>query len=79
MHQPYTSFLHHSVGTDTGATVWDAPVTVRDRIRFRFKQHGQEYFIPKDPQTFPVALQFVPPMRLVDELVKWWLVPWAKQ
>ena len=65
------------MGSDTAVTNWDHPVTSRDHIRIRFRQHGQQYFVPDDPQTFPVALQYVPPMFLPEPLVKWWLTPWA--
>lgn len=72
--QPYYSFLVHDVGRETprSETSWEEPTSVRDKIRARFRNHGQEYFIPEDPRLYPSSLNFVAPLKLTDPFVEWW-------
>ena len=71
--QPYHSFLLHDVGSDTPATSWDRPQTVRDRIRVAFRNVGRPYPIPARPESYPAANNFVLPLESMDgDVVRWW-------
>jgi hypothetical protein len=77
--QPFTSFFLRGVGRETPAseTEWDAPATVRDVIRCRYRSRGQGYHIPDDPVAFPNANGIVPPLHDVvlkrdNSIVRWW-------
>eukprot|EP01114_Cavostelium_apophysatum_P000315 TRINITY_DN10297_c0_g1_i1.p1 TRINITY_DN10297_c0_g1~~TRINITY_DN10297_c0_g1_i1.p1 ORF type:complete len:342 (-),score=74.70 TRINITY_DN10297_c0_g1_i1:162-1187(-) len=76
--QPEFSFAWKEIGDDTPHTEWDAPKTMRDKIRVEFKKHGREYLIP-DTVTYPAAHHIVKPLHLNDPVVEWWKVPPGKK
>eukprot|EP00455_Lapot_gusevi_P024382 TRINITY_DN2534_c0_g1_i7.p1 TRINITY_DN2534_c0_g1~~TRINITY_DN2534_c0_g1_i7.p1 ORF type:complete len:334 (+),score=68.04 TRINITY_DN2534_c0_g1_i7:369-1370(+) len=69
--QPELSFLYHDIGFDTPLTNWEQPVTVRDKIRVAFRQHGREYEIPPTI-SYPTSHHTVKQLHEHDPVVKWW-------
>lgn len=71
--QPERSFLRHGLPADTPETNWEAPTTVRDKVRCAFRAAGRGYLIP--PTTrYPMAPHIVKPLKDVEGApeVKWW-------
>ena len=69
--QPEYSFLHHDLPYDTPHTEWEAPRTIRDRIRVSFRDAGQEYVVPPTVR-YPTAHHVVKQLRAGDPVVEWW-------
>jgi len=69
--QPEYSFLHHDLPYDTPHTEWEAPRTIRDRIRVSFRDAGQGYVVPPTVR-YPPAHHIVKQLRAGDPVVEWW-------
>jgi len=69
--QPELSFAFHDLPEDTGATNWDAPQTVRDRIRVAFSDAGRQYPVPDDVSS-PMALDMLRPIDQDGPVYEWW-------
>jgi hypothetical protein len=70
--QPEYSFLRHNLESDTPVTNWEAPQTIRDRIRCSFQKAGQLYEIPSTV-SYPSAPHIVKPLCWKsDPIVTWW-------
>lgn len=69
--QPEYSFLNHDIPADTPDTNWEAPMTIRDRIRKSFRTAGQSYTIPCTTH-YPAAEHIVPPTKIGGCPIRWW-------
>lgn len=70
--QPEISFAIHDLPEDTAETNWNKPVTVRDKIRFAFRQAGREYEVPlkvHEPMVYDIVKRIYPH----DDPLEWWL------
>ena len=66
--QPNESFARHDIPSDTPHTNWLNPVTVRDKIRVRFRDAGRPYTIT---HRRPLVYDIVKPVDGSDFLA-WW-------
>ena len=72
--QPEVSFAMHDLPNDTPITVWDAPVTVRDKIRVAYRNSNRGYHI-RDTVHYPMSHDMIRPLNnnSENEVIQWWL------
>ena len=72
------SFTIHNIGDDTSLTDWEAPKTVRDKIRCAYKDNGRGYYI-RDTVVYPAAHDIVKPLQEgAGHVIEWWVDPNVK-
>ena len=69
--QPEISFAQHDFPPDTAQTNWDAPKTIRDKIRCSYKAAGRTYQI-RDTIFYPMVHDIVKPLQENMEYIEWW-------
>ncbi len=70
--QPEVSFALHDLPPDSANTAWDAPVTIRDKIRVAYKNANRPYHV-RSTTHYPMAHDMIRPLNSDSGLIKWWL------